>query len=706
MVFCIGFKDDLAMAQKKKKTNSNGKLLEAWIPPDGSGEPVGCIVTSFTFSPVFFEEECLGRFLQLQSDASEDGPVYIIEREEKMAEIRCIAALVDAYHCKGVRSLRWDLLAARIPKAILHSKISLLYWQNRIRVIISSANLTEDGYRRNTEIYGVIDFHVGSNAPLSFLKDAIIYLKEVGGYAFPGETVASPVRERWSQFLNAVEAQSTIWLNVKSAEKKSGPRIEAVFTGPGRKDAFSQVASFWPSNVPPESAIVTSPFFDPPGATNLPAQQLWATLKKRGRASVTFNLTGELEPNGESFVLHAPEEIMSAQPVSRQDVKTEILVIETQDKENDIPSRPLHLKSYLFNGSGWLGYMIGSSNFTSKGLGLIHQSNFEANILYLVPQGPKSKDAEQLLSSVPHGNPLKKNIKLIWQPGVDDDQESPENYMVGLPGAFGQAIYKNDQHFQCVEFYFDDTPPSGWTIFKNIDSEDVLYDFRAWAKDKEPNPIIIEWHEDIPPSGFEIKWNGLEKCAWWPVNVDKATSLPPPESLKDLPLEILINILTSARPLHLVLSNWIKKKHKTDDSGFVDPFNPHNRVDTSGFLLKKTFRVTSALTGLRKKIERPVPNEDALEWRIRGPVGVYAVAKAISKEAGSPEEKAFLLAELVLELTRAVPANAPGCLPGDKVKEEIKKVIEEMGKYISECKLKKSSAIYKYVESAFKEAKA
>ena len=113
----------------------SAKLLDLWSPPEGAGFSVGCVATTFTFNPVFFEEECLGRFLQMQSDAIEDGPVYIIEREEKLADILCSSVLVDASHCKGQRSLRWDLLAARVPGAILHAKVSLLWWQNCVRLI-------------------------------------------------------------------------------------------------------------------------------------------------------------------------------------------------------------------------------------------------------------------------------------------------------------------------------------------------------------------------------------------------------------------------------------------------------------------------------------------------------------------------------------------------------------------------------------------
>jgi hypothetical protein len=55
--------------KKAEKRKGYGKLLDAWLPSDDAGQPVGCIATTFTFSPAFFEEECLSRFLQLLSVA-------------------------------------------------------------------------------------------------------------------------------------------------------------------------------------------------------------------------------------------------------------------------------------------------------------------------------------------------------------------------------------------------------------------------------------------------------------------------------------------------------------------------------------------------------------------------------------------------------------------------------------------------------------
>src|SRR5262245_43054909 len=195
-----------------EKTPGYGKLLDAWVAPDDAGEPVGCVATSFTFAPAFFEEECLARFLQLESDPTEDGPVYLVEREEKLAQVMCAAALVDQHHCRGSRSLRWDLLPARMPPgSLLHAKVSLLFWSKLIRVIIASANLTEDGYRRNQEVFGVLDFPAGGDLPQSCLRDVIDFLRQAALSSRLPEAAPSPALDRWNRLLDRALRESRKW---------------------------------------------------------------------------------------------------------------------------------------------------------------------------------------------------------------------------------------------------------------------------------------------------------------------------------------------------------------------------------------------------------------------------------------------------------------------------------------------------------------
>ena len=158
--------------------NNTGPLLDHWTPPAGAGDAVACLATSFTFNSEFFEEECLSRFLQLDTDPDEDGPLYLIERDEKLSQVEPISVIVDEAHCKGKRSLRWDLISFR-DLQLLHSKISLLIWSNHIRIVIGSCNLTESGYRKNREIAGVFDFNASEGVDKMVLNAVINSLSAI-----------------------------------------------------------------------------------------------------------------------------------------------------------------------------------------------------------------------------------------------------------------------------------------------------------------------------------------------------------------------------------------------------------------------------------------------------------------------------------------------------------------------------------------------
>jgi hypothetical protein len=142
---------------RRKSDESSGKALDLWEAPAGGGEPLVCVATSFTFDAAFFEAECVGRFLQMNTHPSESESVgYLIEREEKLAAAK-VCALIDRRPARDKESLRWDVLGVLVPKAIQHAKIALLAWGNHVRVIVGSGNLTVPGYRKNLEVFGTIE---------------------------------------------------------------------------------------------------------------------------------------------------------------------------------------------------------------------------------------------------------------------------------------------------------------------------------------------------------------------------------------------------------------------------------------------------------------------------------------------------------------------------------------------------------------------
>jgi len=249
------------MANNKEKRQGYEKLLDYWVAPDDAGAPIGCLVTSFTFSPIFFEEECLSRFLSLESDPNEDGPVYLVEREEKLSQVICATALVDQNHCKGSRSLRWDMLPVRLRGGVQHAKISLLYWKECVRIIIGSANLTEDGYRRNHEIFGVVDYKQGGESARDTLTDTVSFLKRIISRDVQAGGVQSPPTGRADKFLDKVLSVPDDWFAENNKTPRKQVRVSTIFSGGGYPNVLEKVLDVWPASTPPSLAYVISPLF-------------------------------------------------------------------------------------------------------------------------------------------------------------------------------------------------------------------------------------------------------------------------------------------------------------------------------------------------------------------------------------------------------------------------------------------------------------
>src|ERR1051325_5805516 len=124
----------------KHKSAFNGAMLDLWRPPQHAGEAIGCLATTFTFHPALFDDQCLERFLEIESEPDREDLAFLLERESRLGGVYA-GVLVD--HCQaGVEhSLRWDVLPVRIRFGKQHAKVSVLCWTHCTRIIVSSANL-------------------------------------------------------------------------------------------------------------------------------------------------------------------------------------------------------------------------------------------------------------------------------------------------------------------------------------------------------------------------------------------------------------------------------------------------------------------------------------------------------------------------------------------------------------------------------------
>ncbi len=681
------------MSQTIENRPGHGKILEAWEQPAAAGEPIGCIATTFTFVPDFFETECLSRFLGLETEPS-DGAAYLIEREEKLAQLACAAALVDQHHARGVRNLRWDLLSARVPVGILHAKISLLLWSRRARLMVSSANLTPDGYRHNHEVFGALDYFENSDAPLPVLRETIDFLKYAVSFASSDASDAGPATTRWNEFLDKVFKKTRRWGVSVARRGFSHARVFPILSGPRRQNVIQTLRKIWPETALPNYAFIVSPFFDPPDVPNTPARELWKMMRTRGSKTVQFEVTGEDVPGQRMPLLRAPQSLLDAHPANSSPAETLFQRLKLE------PGRPLHSKCMWLQNDRWSLYQMGSSNFTTAGLGLGRSPNLEANLAYVFCHSRNPKGGRLLASGWLDSEAVSR-FRLLTDAVEEDGQDAPTGCEILLPKQFGEAVFSVENGRPLVELTFHGHPPRGWALLLE-DENKSIYRERDWFQAGRKSRIRLPWPGARPPSAFQVRWKDSGGSAWWPVNISDAAALPPPEELRQLSLEELVEVLTSAGPLHQAMRRLLQRREQTNNDGPI--VDPHRRVDTSGFLLQRTRRVTWALAALRQRLEQPAASLESLHWRLRGPVGVERLAAAIAREAKSDQERCFLLAELAVELARVRPQSSPGGLKSAQIKSELMAIIRELrSETMPKAKLL-AIPLRKYAEKAFREA--
>jgi hypothetical protein len=208
----------------------------------------------------------------------------------------------------------------------------------------------------------------------------------------------------------------------------------------------------------------------------------------------------------------------------------------------------------------------------------------------------------------------------------------------------------------------------------------VLPSGTEWLAAGQPQVGERSWEDKRPPSYLWVDWTddwGEKRTSIWVVNVTDGSKLPPPDELRDLALEVLVEILTSALPLHEAWRRAIRKHPRTGGDPRIDvEVDPHRKVDTRNFLLRRVRRISDALEGMRVRLERPAYHLEGFRWRLHGPVGPAALARRLAKE--EKDGAAFMIAEVALTISRTDWSASEKLLGQEFVRREVDAVIAEL----------------------------
>jgi hypothetical protein len=673
---------------RRQKTDDRSTMLDLWRPPRGAGDPIGCLATTYTFHPGLFDEQCLGRFFGIESEPRRESLAFLLEREMCLGSAYA-GVVVDASAAGVPHSLRWDVLPVRIPRGRQHAKVSLLAWQDHVRLIVASANLTRPGYRSNFEVAAPIDFSA-ADCDGKLLADALAFLRSLLALVPGGPDLVET--KRAADFLGKVAALTADW---KAPSRGGLVRHRLACTLPGRgaaaRGAFDEfIAACRSRGTLPYRMWIASPFFDDDAVPSRAAEAVCRQMARGAVREVWLCAPGTAGGGKGTTLIHAPRAVYDTFVDAGAKIHVEIV----PDADDGEP-RKWHAKMVHAFADSYVALMVGSSNFTAAGLGLAPTRNAEANLVTLVDQQDHARE-EGLLRSVWNAmEPVADPERASWQQLPEDDEEDAAGTPV--PAGFIAATFHAADPRRIVLRLAPDGLPDSWTVRAAggvADGEPVIGS-ADWAQDGGSSLVEVPWAALEPPERLRIHWD--EHHAFMPLNVADALALPVPSEVRDMTADEMLEIIASADP-GAAIRVWGGRRQPADPlvDGDLDSADPVDLDPLSRYRLADTFlhrvrRHARVMADLRRFVERPVATEQSLEWRLRGFVGIEPLAQKFAAEfeaagdrGADPREALLTLADLLIVLRDARYEPAEGSLSATRFQKRYDTFLGQLARQLDE----------------------
>lgn len=608
-------------------------MLDLWRPPKDAGDPIGCLATTYTFAPGLFDEQCLARFLEIESEPNREDLAFLLERESRLGGVYA-GVLVDHTQAGVEHSLRWDVLPVRIHGGKQHAKLSLLAWSRHIRIIVASANLTDPGYRSNYEVASAVDFSI-QDADADMLADAVGFLQSLI-LLVPGAAENPPEIQRAGAFLKQVLQLLRQW---KPAGRRGNVRQQFVFTLPGTGAGQSERSSLDEAIQAcrrragsPNEIWVASPFFDL-DEDNCRVAAATCKLMARGvKRDISFFVpVVRDEPEADVPRLAAPRSLIVTPTKYQTTVYVNVLPLEDQDRNR----RPWHAKMLGMFTDGYSALMVGSSNFTCAGMGVGRFRNAEANLVTIADRNAYSREAGLLDSVWPELNAVEDPDSAEWLGARAENEEEEQAKTPPLPVGFLSATYRAGDQRRILLRLDPAHLPDDWRVYACGQNKPELLSAGLWREGGSQAMVEPAWEPAQPPEKLLVQWGDQE--AFLTLNVEDASRLPPPPLLENMSADDMLWILAAVDP-SAAFRAWAKQQQPTDlfdtdlDSATPVDLDPLRRYDLQTTFLHRIRRRARVLAQLRANLQRPVSGPQSLEWRLRGMIGIEPLAERLAME--------------------------------------------------------------------------
>jgi hypothetical protein len=395
------------------------KLMDKLGSPPQFGPLVGMLATTFEMQPEFFETDFLPTVLNL--GAWDDRSwTSRIEIEKNLAHMETAILFLDASRYRNrPRSLRVKIMPVALGDwRALHAKVVLLVYENAVRLILGSANLTQQGYRENREVAAVLTVTDRDKKRAPLIRSALSGFPLVLGGWWGSE--CEQLSKLATDFLHTDEGNTT-------------QEREWFFWGGGEEALWKSFVSRWPESDKVSKITIVSPFWSE-DEKQRPLERLLSALREKEcmEKGAEVRLITEATPDYQtSYKPTLPKTFGSFDfgafgvAVTAQAADPQVLVEEV-GVEGFVRNRPLHAKVVVFDGHRNSLHYLGSANFTRQGWGFVgeeRKANVEAGLVIL--QDKKGTGA--VSSLIPKGTGPVVELKGGAEAGLASPEPTPES---------------------------------------------------------------------------------------------------------------------------------------------------------------------------------------------------------------------------------------------------------------------------------------
>jgi hypothetical protein len=364
---------------------------------------------------------------------------------------------------------------------------------------------------------------------------------------------------------------------------------------------------------------------------------------------------------------------LAESPQRHPSTEHDLKFVEPNSPTDGDAQRALHAKALLLEHPSFSIFLLGSSNCTTAGLGLSPTPNAELNLAYVIPTA-STAFWNQCLKALPPAKDAPDLAQVSFIATAEDSNDGPATGAL-LPAGFVEALFRPNPEGGELQLALEPSHiPANFEIL--LPSGTVVLTDTTWSTThSRASQVTIALDRAV--SNLTVKWqheSGTWVAAAWAVNVTDTALLAPPDELRNLKLEDLLSVLTSARPIHWALAERLAARDERDGPAPPD-VDPHNKVDTSKFLMRRMRRLARALEGLRARMELPVSSIEGLRWRLQGPLGPIALGRALQAEAGAGSP--FFIAEVATTL-QDIRWQLGGAVKQDALTTELASVQREL----------------------------